>query len=190
MPPLNHRLWGHRHGTNPLFLRTRAHCSGVGIPHALLAVAERLRCPSPADRTVQATSTQATQSTQTVCRTGPEALPCVSTKPRLLTHRLWRHPIRCPRPLDAPAGSIPPGTSVPIRAVAIAAGSGWATCVPMGILMATPGDNANVLRARATFPSIMARSWFCQLVEADIVTRQTGTLPRSSLSLRPPAPCP
>jgi uncharacterized protein involved in response to NO len=39
MPPLNHHLWGHRHGTNPLFLRTRARCSGVGIPHALLLVA-------------------------------------------------------------------------------------------------------------------------------------------------------
>src|SRR5262249_28482174 len=33
-------------------------------------------------------------------------------------------------------------------------------------------------------------SWFCQLVKADIVTRQTGTLLRSSLSLRQPAPCP
>ena len=31
---------------------------------------------------------------------------------------------------------------------------------------------------------------FCQLVEADIVTRQIGTLPRSSLSLRQPALCP
>lgn len=28
---------------------------------------------------------------------------------------------------------------------------------------------------------------FCQLVEADIVIRQTGMLPRSSLPLRPPA---
>ena len=32
--------------------------------------------------------------------------------------------------------------------------------------------------------------WFCQLVEGNIVTRQTGTLSRSFLSLRQPAPCP
>ena len=109
MPPLHYHLRGHRHGTNPLFLRTRARCSGVDIPHALLAVAERLRCPSPADRTIQATPTQAIQSTQTVCRTNSEALiaPCVSTKPRILTRRLRRHPIRCPQPIDVPAGSIP-----------------------------------------------------------------------------------
>ena len=31
---------------------------------------------------------------------------------------------------------------------------------------------------------------FCQLVESDIVTRQTGTLPRCSLPLRQPAPYP
>src|SRR5438093_9309879 len=31
MPPLHHHLRGHRHGTNPLFLRTRARCSGVGM---------------------------------------------------------------------------------------------------------------------------------------------------------------
>src|SRR5712691_9695105 len=73
MPPLNYHLRGHRPGINPLFLRTRARCSGVGIPHALLAVAERLRCPSPADRTIQATPTQAIQATQSVCRTDPEA---------------------------------------------------------------------------------------------------------------------
>jgi hypothetical protein len=30
---------------------------------------------------------------------------------------------------------------------------------------------------------------YCQVVEAAIVTRQTGTLLRSSLPLRPPAPC-
>jgi hypothetical protein len=46
----------------------------------------------------------------------------------------------------------------PIGAVAIAAGSGWATYAPMDILMAAPGDNSSVRRARATFPSIMARS--------------------------------
>src|SRR4029450_8069090 len=38
--------------------------------------------------------------------------------------RLRRHPSRCPRPLDAPAGSIPPGTSVPMPPVTIAAGEG------------------------------------------------------------------
>src|SRR4029453_9543265 len=74
MPSFHRYQWGHCHGTTSLFLRTRAHCSAVGIPHALLAVAERPRCRSPADCTVQATPTQATQSTQTVCRTSPEAL--------------------------------------------------------------------------------------------------------------------
>ena len=72
--PLHYHLRGHRHGTNPLFLRTRARCSGVDIPHALVAVAERLPCPSPADRTIQATPTQAMQSPQTVCRTNLEAV--------------------------------------------------------------------------------------------------------------------
>src|SRR3989442_9572284 len=38
------------HGTNPLFLPARARCTGVVLPHALLAVAQRLRCPSPVDR--------------------------------------------------------------------------------------------------------------------------------------------
>jgi transposase len=33
------------------------------------------------------------------------------------------------------------------------------------------------------------RTRYCQVVEAAIVTRQTGRLPRSSLPLRPPAPC-
>lgn len=31
---------------------------------------------------------------------------------------------------------------------------------------------------------------YCQLIEADAVIRQTGTLPRSSLPLRQPACCP
>ena len=31
---------------------------------------------------------------------------------------------------------------------------------------------------------------FCQLVTAELVTRQMGTLPQSLRSLRPPAPCP
>jgi hypothetical protein len=48
--PCNYHLRGHCHGTNPLFLRTRARCSGVCVPDALLAVAPRCRCPSPADR--------------------------------------------------------------------------------------------------------------------------------------------
>jgi hypothetical protein len=34
----------------------------------------------------------------------------------------------------------------------------------------------------------MARSGHCQLIEADTVIRHTGTLLRSSLPLRPPAP--
>jgi hypothetical protein len=91
------------------------------------------------------------------CPRSPLA-PCVRTTPRLLTRRLRRHPIRCPRPLDAPAGSRPPGPAVPIRAVAFAAGSGWAPCAPLGIPVAAPGDHARVPRARAPVPSIMARS--------------------------------
>ena len=39
-------------------------------------------------------------------------------------------------------------------------------------------------------PAVQRAFGFCQLVEANIVTRQIGTLPRSSLSLRQPAPCP
>jgi hypothetical protein len=74
MPSFHRYQWGHCHGTDSLFLRTRAHCSAVGIPHALLAVAERLRCPSPAAHTVQTTPTPATHSTQTLYRTSPEAL--------------------------------------------------------------------------------------------------------------------
>src|SRR5262245_13312233 len=64
--PCNSPLRGHCHGTNPLFLRTRARCSGVDIPDALLAVAPRCRCPSPADCALQAPTTPAIQCTQTV----------------------------------------------------------------------------------------------------------------------------
>jgi hypothetical protein len=45
------------HGPSPLFLQTRARGSGVGIPHVLLAVAQRLRSPSSADRAIEATPT-------------------------------------------------------------------------------------------------------------------------------------
>src|SRR5215510_7890903 len=49
MPSFHHPLRGHCHGTNPLFLPARARCTGVVLPHALLAVAQRLCCPSPAE---------------------------------------------------------------------------------------------------------------------------------------------
>jgi hypothetical protein len=71
MPPLNHHLRGHRHGTNPLFLRTRARCSGVGIPHAQLPVAARLRRPMPADPSTYVITPPALQRTQALC--GAEA---------------------------------------------------------------------------------------------------------------------
>jgi len=77
----------------------------------------------------------------------PQAPPCRATRPR------------CRRRIDAPARSIPHSTSVPIRAVAIAAGSGWATSGPTAIPVAVPGDNATAPRARALFPSLMARSF-------------------------------
>src|SRR6266851_2486109 len=50
MSPFHHHLRGHCHGTNPLFLPTRARGAGVRLPDALLAVAPRRRFPSPADR--------------------------------------------------------------------------------------------------------------------------------------------
>ena len=71
MPSFHHHLRGHCHGTNPLFLPARARCTGVVLPHALLAVAQRRRCPSPADRAIQATPTPPFSRPQTVC--GPDA---------------------------------------------------------------------------------------------------------------------
>src|SRR5215475_13857485 len=57
IPSFHHHLRGHCHGTNPLFLPARTRCTGVVLPHALLAVVQRRRCPSPADRAIQATPT-------------------------------------------------------------------------------------------------------------------------------------
>ena len=71
MPSLHHHLRGHCHGTNPLFLPARARCTGVVLPHALLAVAPRRRCPSPADCAIQATPTPPLSRPQTVG--GPDA---------------------------------------------------------------------------------------------------------------------
>ena len=50
---------------------------------------------------------------------------------------------------DAPARSIPPSTSVPIRAVAIAAGSGWASLVPMGHPSGGPSPQFHCTASRA-----------------------------------------
>ena len=47
MSPFHHPLRGHGYDTNPLFLPPRARCSGVRLPDALLAVAQRPRRPSP-----------------------------------------------------------------------------------------------------------------------------------------------
>src|SRR5215472_9643018 len=55
MPSFHHHLRGHCHGTNPLFLPARARCTGVVLPHALWAVVQRRRCPSPTDRAIPAT---------------------------------------------------------------------------------------------------------------------------------------
>jgi hypothetical protein len=76
MPSFHHHLRGHCHGTDPLVLPTRARGSGVRLPDALLAMAQRRRCLSPADRTIQGTTTQALQCTQTLCRPHPEAPLC------------------------------------------------------------------------------------------------------------------
>jgi len=73
MSPFHHPLGGHCHGTNPLFLPARARCSDICLPAALRAVAHRRCCPSPADRALQAPTTQAIQGTQTFSRTDPEA---------------------------------------------------------------------------------------------------------------------
>jgi len=73
MPSLHHHLRGHCHGTNPLFLPARARCTGVVLPDALLAVAQRLRCPSPADRAIQAIPTPTLQHAQTVCEPDAQA---------------------------------------------------------------------------------------------------------------------
>ena len=83
----------------------------------------------------------------------------VHTMPRIPNHRRLCDPTRCHRRIDTPAGSIPHSISVLIRAVAIAAGSGWATSVPIVIPVAVPGDNSTARRAKASFPSIMARSF-------------------------------
>jgi hypothetical protein len=73
MPSFPYPLWGHCHGTNSLFLPPWACRSGVCLPHTLLAGAPSCRCPSPADRATQATSTHALQGTPTVYRLDPAA---------------------------------------------------------------------------------------------------------------------
>ena len=75
-PPYTIHLRGHRHGTNPLFLRTRARCSGVGIPHALLAVAATTP-PPVASRSLHLSHHDASApTTQTVCGADAQAPLC------------------------------------------------------------------------------------------------------------------
>src|SRR6266851_5318577 len=71
MSPLPHHLRGHCHGTTSLFLPTRSRSAGVRLPDALLAVAQRRRFPSPADRANHAIPTQALPGTPTVCWPDP-----------------------------------------------------------------------------------------------------------------------
>jgi hypothetical protein len=71
MSPFHHHLRGHCHGTNSLFLPTRSRGAGVRLPDALLAVAQRRRFPSPADRANHAIPTQALHGAQTVCWPAP-----------------------------------------------------------------------------------------------------------------------
>src|SRR5262249_30080786 len=66
MSPLHHHLRGHGHGTTSLLLPPRSRSAGVRLPDALLAVAQRRRFPSPANRANHAIPTQALQGTQTV----------------------------------------------------------------------------------------------------------------------------
>src|SRR4030095_3355993 len=62
MSSFHHPLGGHCHGTNPLFLPARARCSDICLPAALLAVAHRRCCPSPADRALPAPTPQPLQA--------------------------------------------------------------------------------------------------------------------------------
>src|SRR5262249_12738217 len=73
MSPLHHHLRGHCHGTTSLFLPTRSRGAGVRLPDALLAVAQRRRFPSPADRANHPTRTQAPQ--------GPPPVGCPAPAP-------------------------------------------------------------------------------------------------------------
>ena len=71
MSPLHHHPRGHCHGTNPLFLPTRSRGAGVRLPPALLAMAQRRRFPSAADRANHTIPTQTLHGAQTVCWPDP-----------------------------------------------------------------------------------------------------------------------
>src|SRR2546428_3507785 len=69
-----------------------------------------------------------------------------------------------PRPTDVPARWTPPGIFVPMWAVTIEAGWGWATCAPTAIPMAARGASCTVALVRDTFwrrtaRSCMANGW-------------------------------
>ena len=53
---------------------------------------------------------------------------------------------------------------------------------------ASDAELAAVMGSNTIFYTPKVVNWFCQLVEANIVTRQTGTLPQSSPPFRRPAP--
>ena len=60
----------------------------------------------------------------------------------------------------------------------------------MALARRITGDPDGAMAASRQALDLAVALGFCQLVEANIVTRQIGTLPRSSLSLRQPTPCP
>jgi hypothetical protein len=75
-------------------------------------------------------------------------------------------PHRCPRPPDVRVQSIPRGTFVPIRAVAIAAGPGGAISVPTAIPAVAHGANSTGPPATATFRSMCATKWHRRMEES------------------------
>ena len=144
-----------------LFLPVGSLGTPVAVCHAACCLAQPMRdSPEHASQTHHAAASTLQRSPHRLQASPTSPLvPCVSKKPRILTHRLQCHPRRCAQPIAAPARWTPRGTFVPIQVVVIAAGSGGVICVPTAIPVAAPGANSTVPPATAIFRSIMAPSF-------------------------------
>src|SRR5712691_9572498 len=130
--PFHHRARGFCHDSTPFLLSVDVAGTPVVVLHAALCLAEPMHCwgTKLSHANPPAPSARESPHPLLVSPTSP-SVPSVSKILRIPKHPLRCHLLQCPRPLGVPGSSTPPGTFVPIAAVRIAAGGGWATSVPM-----------------------------------------------------------
>ena len=113
------------------------------------------------DPTPTYATTQALPRSHPVCRAGPQASlcpVCTSNHASPSTTAVASQPQASHQPTPPCGRHVEALLSLDGLSVSRLVG-GWASGAPMAILTAAPGDHASVPRARAMFPSIMARSF-------------------------------